>query len=171
MTVVDASPEAVAIARSKVAGGVSWLHHDIFSFRPERRYDTVFFGFWLSHVPPERFESFWELVRDCLKPDGRVFFIDNADPRLAKTVAPALFSAGKWDADEAQIHGIDSVTDLATGVATRTAADGRSYDLIKVWRSPDELQDGLAALGWEVHVRTTDWAFIYGCGSRAGRAV
>jgi SAM-dependent methyltransferase len=171
VTVVDASPEAVAIARSKVAGGVSWLHHDIFSFRPERRYDTVFFGFWLSHVPPERFESFWELVRDCLEPDGRVFFIDNADPRLAKTVAPELFSAAGWDADQARIRGVDSVTDLTTGVATRLAADGQSYDLIKVWRTPDELQNGLDALGWEVDVRTTEWAFIYGCGSRADRAI
>jgi len=28
------------------------------------------------HVPPEQFASFWELVRSCLIPGGRVFFID-----------------------------------------------------------------------------------------------
>jgi hypothetical protein len=61
------------------------------------------------------------------------------------------------------------VTDLRTGVATRTAADGRSYDLVKVWWEPDELQSRLAALGWKVEVRTTEWAFIYGFGSPADR--
>jgi hypothetical protein len=35
-------------------------------------------GFWLSHVPAGRFESFWSLVADCLKPGGRVFFADDA---------------------------------------------------------------------------------------------
>lgn len=170
VTVVDASPEAVAIARAKVSGSVSWLHDDIFLFRSARRYDTVFFGFWLSHVPPDRFQSFWELVGDCLETDGRVFFIDNADPRLGKAVAPELFSAGTRDVDEARIRGIDSVTDLRTGVATRIAADGQSYDLVKVWWKPDELQTRLAGLGWDVEVRTTEWAFIYGCGSRADRA-
>jgi hypothetical protein len=52
---------------------------NIFSWQPEQRYDVVFFGFWLSHVPPQRFESFSALVADCLKPDGRVFFADDAD--------------------------------------------------------------------------------------------
>jgi hypothetical protein len=35
---------------------------------PDRRYDVVFVGFWLSHAPLERFASFWEFVADCLKP-------------------------------------------------------------------------------------------------------
>ena len=35
-------------------------------------------GFWLSHVPAERFASFWSLVADCLTPEGRVFFADDA---------------------------------------------------------------------------------------------
>jgi demethylmenaquinone methyltransferase/2-methoxy-6-polyprenyl-1,4-benzoquinol methylase len=169
VTVVDASPEAVAIARAKVVGNVSWLPDNIFSFRPAQHYDTVFFGFWLSHVPLERFQSFWQLVRDCLEVDGRVFFIDNADPRLARAVAPEQFGAGRWDVDETRVKGIDSVTDLKTGVATRTAADGRSYDLVKVWWEPSELQSRLAALGWKVEVRTTEWAFIYGFGSPADR--
>jgi hypothetical protein len=29
---------------------------------PDRRYDVVFFGFWLSHVPLERFDAFWSMV-------------------------------------------------------------------------------------------------------------
>jgi hypothetical protein len=35
-------------------------------------------GFWLSHVPLERFGAFWSLVDECLAPGGRVFFVDDA---------------------------------------------------------------------------------------------
>ena len=66
VTVVDSSPEAVDIARSKVSGDVGWQVADVFEFRPERTYDTVSFSFWLSHVPIERFASFWELVGECV---------------------------------------------------------------------------------------------------------
>jgi trans-aconitate methyltransferase len=57
---------------------VRFIQADLFTWRPDRRYDVVFIGFWLSHLPGERFESFWSLVADCLKPDGRVFFADDA---------------------------------------------------------------------------------------------
>src|ERR1700693_6032707 len=52
LTAVDASPEMLALARQRVpAGGVRFIEADLFSWRPDRRYDVVFFGFWLSHVP------------------------------------------------------------------------------------------------------------------------
>jgi hypothetical protein len=40
---------------------------------------VVFFGFWISHVPLERFEAFWSMVRDCLEPDGRAMFVDDEE--------------------------------------------------------------------------------------------
>ena len=55
-----------------------FIQADLFAWEPDRRYDVVFFGFWLSPVPPGRFEPFWSLVADCLKPQGRVFFADDA---------------------------------------------------------------------------------------------
>jgi trans-aconitate methyltransferase len=79
VTAVDASPEMLASAATRVWGErVRFIRADLFTWRPDRRYDVVFFGFWLSHVPAERFESFWSLVADCLKPHGRVFFVDDA---------------------------------------------------------------------------------------------
>ncbi|MGH9030217.1 MAG: class I SAM-dependent methyltransferase, partial [Acidimicrobiales bacterium] len=140
VTVVDASPEAAGIARDKVDGNVRWLIEDIFRFRPDRKFDTVFFGFWLSHVPAKRFEEFWELVGDCLEPDGRVFFLDNAHPELARAVRPDLFDAGRWKRNETSVEGIDSITDLQTGIASRVAADGRSYSLVKIWWDPEDLR-------------------------------
>src|SRR5262249_54564404 len=41
---------------------------DVFGWRPSGRFDLVFFSFWLSHVPEERFDEFWGLVRAALVP-------------------------------------------------------------------------------------------------------
>ena len=79
VTAVDGSPEMLAVAAARAGRErVRFIQADLFTWRPDRRYDVVFIGFWLSHVPGERFESFWSLVADCLKPDGRVFLADDA---------------------------------------------------------------------------------------------
>jgi SAM-dependent methyltransferase len=168
VTVVDASPETVAIAKQKVVtNNVAWLVKDIFSYRPKRRYDTLFFSFWLSHVTEEQFDQFWELVADCLVPKGRVFFVDNAHPSLAWDVVPELSPYRQTESSDTSLAAVDGVTDLTTGISTRLAADGATYDLVKIWRTPEALQSRLRVLGWNIHVATTEWAFIYGHGSRA----
>ena len=170
VTVVDASPEAVAIAREKIGGNVEWVLADIFSYEPARQYDTVFFGFWLSHVPLERFDAFWSLVADCLTADGRVFFLDNAHPSLGRRVAPELFTWPEEPASSTLVAGIQSVTDLETGVSTRRTADGEMYDVVKIWWEPDQLQARLQELGWQATVTTTEWAFLYGDAARERRS-
>src|SRR6266571_4180229 len=79
VTAVDASPEMLAVAAARVGDErVRFVQADLFTWAPDRRYDVVFMGFWLSHVPLERFGSFWSLVAEGLKEDGRVFFADDA---------------------------------------------------------------------------------------------
>jgi ubiquinone/menaquinone biosynthesis C-methylase UbiE len=54
VTAVDASPEMLAIAAARVGDDrVRFIQADLFTWVPDRRYDEVFFGFWLSHVPPD----------------------------------------------------------------------------------------------------------------------
>jgi SAM-dependent methyltransferase len=168
VTVVDAGPEPVAIAQRKIRSEkVTWVIDDIFGHRPVRRYDTVFSSFWLSHVPSERFDQFWTLVDRALGPGGQVIFMDNAHPSYANDV-PELADL-RADSSATSLAGIDSRTDLETGVASRLAADGATYELVKIWRTGEELQTQLAALGWEVEVVTTDWAFIFGHGRKRAR--
>lgn len=58
VTAVDASPEMLSRARARVdTAPVRFIEADLFSWRPDRLYDTVFFGFWLSHVPYDLFDS------------------------------------------------------------------------------------------------------------------
>ena len=79
LTAVDASPEVIAVNRVPLpSSGINYVQADLFNWRPERNFDTVFFSFWLSHVPPERFGGFWETVKACLNPGGRVFLIDSS---------------------------------------------------------------------------------------------
>src|SRR5258708_32301753 len=78
VTAVDSSPEALALNRERLRDPrVEYVAADLFAWRPPTTYDMVFFSFWLSHVPPDRFGAFWELVRSCLAPGGRVFFLDS----------------------------------------------------------------------------------------------
>src|SRR5215207_3011690 len=78
VTAIDAAPEMLTRAKARVGERrVRFIQADLFSWTPSQRYDFVFFGFWLSHVPLDRFESFWSMVADSLASAGRVFFVDD----------------------------------------------------------------------------------------------
>ena len=78
LTVIDGTPEMLAINAARLnSPTVRHIKADLFEWQPSEQFDAVFFGFWLSHVPPERFVEFWRLVRSCLAPGGRVFFVDS----------------------------------------------------------------------------------------------
>lgn len=87
LTAIDAAPEMLKFARHRLTGHladqVELVCVDVFDWRPRRRYQTVFFAFWLSHMPPARFADFWELVAACLAPDGRAAFVDDGPGEAA----------------------------------------------------------------------------------------
>ena len=147
VTAVDASEETLAIAAAKVAAvegacPVELVVADLFEWRPNRRYDVVFFSFWLSHVPSDRFDGFWSLVADALQPDGRVFFVDNA-------------------------HGTD--VDRVGDTTVRTLNDGSQFRIVKRYWDPPDLVSDLGELGWDADVRTTPGGlFLLGSATRTG---
>ena len=146
ITGVDASPEMLAIASARVASDrVRFIHADIFTWTPDRRYDVVFFGFWLSHVPLERFDAFWALVADCLRPRGRVFFVDDG-----------------YRTPEELMEGESST------IIQRRRNDGTTHRAVKVPHQPVELEQRLAQAGWRVNVESTAGPFFWGAGSRVG---
>jgi SAM-dependent methyltransferase len=145
ITAVDASPEMLAIAAARVDDErVRFIQADLFNWTPDRRYDVVFIGFWLSHVPLERFESFWSLVADCLEEDGRVFFADDA-----------------YRTPDELIEGPSSST------IRRQLDDGRSYRIVKVPYHPQELEDRLRRIGWNIKVTPTAGPFYWGAGTQS----
>lgn len=151
VTAVDASPEMLAIARERVGKApVRYLQADVFSWRPDAHYDVVFFSFWLSHVPPERFAQFWNLVRSCLAPSGRFFFVDS----LRSDTSTAI---------DHRLGGTEGTT------VRRRLNDGREFEIFKVFYRPDELTGRLADLGWTATVHETATYFLYGFGSPTER--
>src|SRR5438270_333279 len=82
VTAIDASSEVLAINRARVGGdNVEYIEADLFTWLPRRRYDAVFFSFWLSHVPADRFDAFWAMVARALMPGGAAYLIDSAFDR------------------------------------------------------------------------------------------
>jgi SAM-dependent methyltransferase len=147
VTALDASPEMIAIASAKVADAaarVRFVCADVFGWTPDRRYDVVFFGFWLSHVPLGRFESFWSLVDRALAPGGRVFFADDA-----------------YRTPNELIEGESSST------IQRRLNDGSRHRAVKMPHEPADLERRLARLGWRIAVTPTSGPFFWGAGSRA----
>lgn len=149
LTLVDSSPETHAVNQQRLAAsGVAldaarFLVADLFAWQPDRQYDTIFFSFWLSHVPPERLEAFWRTVRAALAPGGRVFFVD---ARYDETST----------AKDHQLEGPDA------HAVTRRLNDGREYRIVKVFYRPEELARRLAAEGWQVKIEETPTYFYYG---------
>lgn len=145
VTAVDASPEMLAIAAARPGRErVRFIQADLFAWEPGRRYDVVFFGFWLSHVPPGRFEPFWAMVADCLKPQGRVFFADDSYRTPGELVAGP-----------------------SSPVIRRQLADGTSYRLVKVPHQPASLQEQLRRIGWNITVTPAAGPLYWGAGSRS----
>ncbi|MEU9476051.1 class I SAM-dependent methyltransferase [Streptomyces sp. NPDC048191] len=140
VTAVDAAAEVLALARARTASPtVRFLQADLFEWQPPRRYDTVFFAFWLSHVPPARLPGFWNTVAAALAPGGKAVFVDDG---------PA---AAEWE---------EVLANQPVPAALRRLDDGSQYRIVKVFHDVQTLTDDLTALGWSVRVRPVAGNFI-----------
>lgn len=150
ITAVDASPEMIELNRANVAHKqVSYVLADLFTWQPDQLYDAVCFGFWLSHVPSERLDSFLQMVAAALKVDGTIFFVDGRREPTSTAADHEL------PAHNSQLM-------------TRTLNDGRSYDIVKRFYEPTILMKHCSAAGLQVAVQQTATYFMYGIGKRIG---
>ena len=141
---LDASPEVQSINRERVAASnVRYELADLFAWKPQRRFDLVFMSFWLSHVPLDRFDAFWESVRDALAPGGCAYVIDSG-----------------WDTTSTANNHVRP--DRDAGIAQRRLNDGSEFRIVKVFHEPAELARRLASLGFESGVVHTPRYFIHG---------
>jgi demethylmenaquinone methyltransferase/2-methoxy-6-polyprenyl-1,4-benzoquinol methylase len=131
---VDANPEPLALNTDEAEHVVA----DIFEWRSPEAFDVVFFSFWLSHVPEERFDEFWRTVRAALAPGGRVFLVDSGPIE-------------KEPGDDRQV---------------RQLSDGREFRIVKKFWRPEALGERVRPLGFELDLRlTANGNFLYGFGS------
>lgn len=144
VTAIDAAPEAIDIARGRIiAANVRFEVAEVFSWHAPARFDTVFFAFWLSHVPASRLGQFWRQLRGLVAAHGRVLFVDeHADVRDKEE-----YAAGS---DE---------------IIFRRLADGSVHRLVKVFVDPGQLSARLGQLGWQSRIRRDgpDWVIGEAC--------
>ncbi|MEU4238392.1 class I SAM-dependent methyltransferase [Actinoplanes sp. NPDC026619] len=114
VTAVDAHTETLELNRARTGGTgkVTYVQADIFDWSPPpAAFDTVFFSYWLSHVPADRLDGFWQQVATALRPGGRVFLLDSYRPE--------------------RIEG---------DLQERVLNDGRTFQVIKRFWQPAELE-------------------------------
>lgn len=140
----DATEEPLRICRERLGEHGLTAHVELRDAwaEPDRRVDTLFCGFWLSHVPRARFAEFLSLCRQWLKPGGTLAFIDSRrDPESSARNHPT-------PADDLSVRRLD---------------DGREFTIVKVFYEPAELEEALVQAGFDpVHVIATPRFFVLG---------
>ncbi|MEZ4732881.1 MAG: class I SAM-dependent methyltransferase [Caldilineaceae bacterium] len=146
ITAVDASPEMITINQARVQSErVTYLLADLFTWQPDRQYDAIFFGFWLSHVPLERLDAFLGTVAKALRKGGKLFFVDSLHSSSATAVNQPLAVPHEQ-------------------LTRRILNDGRTFDIVKNFFEPTALAAHCHAAGLAVTVNTTANYFLYGWG-------
>lgn len=149
ITAVDASQQMIEINRAKVQSDkVTYKLADIFAWQPDRQYDGVFFGFWLSHVPLDRLDTFFATVAAALKPGGKLFFVDSRPDETMSARDHQLPAAGSQ-------------------IMRRVLNDGSSFEIVKNFFDPVDLTEVCARHGLRADIRETPRYFIYGSGVRS----
>lgn len=139
---VDTSPRMLQRNRELVGDpGIDYVLADVFEWDPGESFDVIVMGFFISHIPPDRFAGFWDRVRRWLVREGIVWFCDDsAGPDRPRT--------GE------RIPGLPH--------AHRRRLGGREYAIVKVFYGPEELEAKLNRLGWEADVRAAGEDLLYG---------
>jgi cyclopropane fatty-acyl-phospholipid synthase-like methyltransferase len=128
LAAIDGSPEMLAVARQRLGDApANLVEADLFDRQPDEQYDTVFFAFWLSHVPPRRFESFWGPLRGALATRGRMLFVDTGS-------------------EEAPFECF--VPGSSIPMVERQLRDGTAHRVVKMLYDPTDLAERLAAMCW-----------------------
>lgn len=139
VTVVDAAPEMLDIARKKLGEErIKYQLADLFQWEPAQRYEMVFFANWLSHVPPEALDGFLGKVKQAIRLGGQIAMIDqylpsDSDRRVAK----------------------DDI------YATRPIEDGRRFTIVKAFYEVEYLRNKFESLGFEVSTNKFTSTFFF----------
>ena len=143
LVAVDASPRMLAQNRAHYGEPhVEYARDDVFSWCTDDRFDLIVMGFFISHVPPARFEELWARLRTWLRRGGCVWLVD-------ERWQPGFPRAGRRSLG-------------GPSHAHRRRLGGRHYTIVKLFYTPEELAAKLDALGWDADIRGTGERFYAG---------
>jgi demethylmenaquinone methyltransferase/2-methoxy-6-polyprenyl-1,4-benzoquinol methylase len=139
---LDAAPETLQIARSRVASAnVEFITGDAYALPPAATgFEAAFAGFWFSHIPNRRVPEFLAGLHRALVPGARVVFLDNRYVEGNST--PICERDGEGNTYQ-----------------MRTLDDGSSYKLLKNF--PDEADLRQATQGVARDLRLREWKYYW----------
>jgi len=152
LTAIDASAAMIAenrarLTRSGLADRVTYLQADLFAWQPDRHYDGIVMGFFLSHVPDDLLDGFLATLAVALKPGGRLFFVDSRH-----TSTSSRPDSPYPDADDP--------------LTVRHLNDGRAFTIYKLFRNPANLAAAFARHGIDFVGEETNEYFVFGFGQK-----
>jgi len=145
---IDGSAEMIQVATQKLCkhpnfSKVHFQQENIFEWHPIKEwhnyFDACFFGFFLSHIPPQHMDDFFKNVQLCLKEGGKLYFIDSFHIDAARRDKPTK-----------------NMTE------ERTLNDGTTWEIVKIYYSTKDLEERLRQYGFTGSVSSTETAFILG---------
>jgi ubiquinone/menaquinone biosynthesis C-methylase UbiE len=140
---MDASAQMLARNRAWVGDPrLRYVRGDVFDWDTSARFDLVFAGFFLSHVPPSRWDALLAKVHRWLVPGGTFAFVD--DTWAEGTPSPAERVAG--GPDHAHVRHLDDAT----------------FAIVKRFYTPQQLEGLLRGCGFEATVASTGSLFLEG---------
>ncbi len=153
VTAIDGSVAMLAkaedrLTQSGLVDRVTFLQADLFAWRPTAQYDAIFLGFFLSLVPDDMIDGIFRSVHEALKPGGKILFIDSKRESSASSPDQPL-------------------PDEAEQIMTRRLNDGRSFRIVKIFRSAERMAEALDRNDLSADVRETARYFQYGIGVKS----
>ncbi len=152
LTVLDGSAEMIAINAARLdaeglRGRVSYQQTNLFDWQPDREYDGLFVGYFLSHVPTALSDAFLAKIARAIKPGGLFAMIDGRrDKRSSSPDQPP-----PTEGEEIKIRRLN---------------DGRTFQIVKRYDEPEPFTSALARAGINARVSITATHFIYATGVR-----
>jgi SAM-dependent methyltransferase len=139
---VDAVPETLEIARSRVPSGkVEFVAADAYGIPSQSMpFDAGFAGFWWSHIPLARIPEFLRGFHAALAPGATVVFLDN------RFVAGSSTPISETDLD-------------GNSYQTRTLANGASHRVLKNFPTREELLAAVAPMARDA--RYHEWEYFW----------
>ena len=150
---VDYAAETLEIARSKTyeKQNVDFRQGDAYDLPAwPQRFSACYAGFWWSHIPLERIDSFLAGLHERLAPGARVAFMDNLYVEGSSTPLARRDAAGNTYQE-------------------RRLADGSRHEVLKNFPAAGELEARLARAGSEIRVTRYQYYWLASYRIMAGR--
>lgn len=143
----DINESVIEIAKERQKENITFAVADMYSFTPDKKFDAVFGGFIWSHVLLQDLDKFIDRVKQFLKPNGTIVFIDG------NAVAGTNHD----------LRNITKTDEHGNTFQTRMLANGTSHLVLKNFPTEDFLIQKLSGIANEINFIDLEYYWIVTC--------